>query len=118
MSSEKVLIKEKYLPDNTGTLGGKTTSTLDNGSIDREVRIPFCSCGTMLKDAVFICMACGKKLCVSCKIIHENTSYCRDCAKNIISIEKNSYKMLKVGNEIDIEKDELPEDPEVWVFTL
>jgi L-ascorbate metabolism protein UlaG (beta-lactamase superfamily) len=33
-------------------------------------------------------------------------------------LERNKYKVLKVGNEIDIEKDELPKDPEVWVFTL
>lgn len=33
-------------------------------------------------------------------------------------LEQNNFKMLKVGNEIDIEKDELPKDPEVWVFTL
>ena len=33
-------------------------------------------------------------------------------------LEKNTYKILKVGNEIDIEKDELPKEPEVWVFTL
>ena len=33
-------------------------------------------------------------------------------------LEKNNYKILKVGNEIDIEKDELPKEPEVWVFTL
>ncbi|PNX47805.1 MAG: Zn-dependent hydrolase [Thermoplasmata archaeon M11B2D] len=33
-------------------------------------------------------------------------------------LEKNRYKLLKVGNEIDIEKDDLPKEPEVWVFTL
>ena len=33
-------------------------------------------------------------------------------------LEKNIYKVLKVGNEIDIEKDELPKEPEIWVFTL
>jgi L-ascorbate metabolism protein UlaG (beta-lactamase superfamily) len=33
-------------------------------------------------------------------------------------LEHNHYKVLKVGNEIDIEKDELPKEPEVWVFTL
>jgi len=33
-------------------------------------------------------------------------------------LEKSEYKILKVGNEIDIEKDELPKEPEIWVFTL
>ena len=33
-------------------------------------------------------------------------------------LDKNNFKLLKVGNEIDIEKEELPKEPEVWVFTL
>ena len=33
-------------------------------------------------------------------------------------LEKNRYKLLRVGNQIDIEKEELPEDPEIWTFTL
>jgi len=33
-------------------------------------------------------------------------------------LERNKYKLLHVGNEIDIEKEDLPEEPEVWTFTL
>ena len=33
-------------------------------------------------------------------------------------LEKNRLKILKVGNEIDIEREDLPENSEVWVFTL
>jgi L-ascorbate metabolism protein UlaG (beta-lactamase superfamily) len=33
-------------------------------------------------------------------------------------LEKSPFQILRVGNEIDIEKNELPEEPEVWVFTL
>ena len=33
-------------------------------------------------------------------------------------LEKNTHKILKVGNEIDIEKEEIPKEPEIWVFTL
>jgi len=33
-------------------------------------------------------------------------------------LDKNTHKILKVGNEIDIEKEEIPKDPEIWVFTL
>ena len=33
-------------------------------------------------------------------------------------LEKNKRNVLKVGNEIDIEKEDLPEEPEVWTFTL
>ena len=33
-------------------------------------------------------------------------------------LEKSKYKILKVGNEIDIEKEDLPREPEVWTFTL
>jgi len=33
-------------------------------------------------------------------------------------LEKNTYKQLRVGNEIDIEKEDLPQEPEIWTFTL
>jgi len=33
-------------------------------------------------------------------------------------LEKNKYKVLPVGNEIEIDKEDLPEEPEVWTFTL
>ena len=33
-------------------------------------------------------------------------------------LERNKYKVLKVGNEIDIEKEDLPVEPEIWTFTL
>ena len=33
-------------------------------------------------------------------------------------LEKNIFKTLKVGNEIDIEKDDLPSEMEIWTFTL
>jgi L-ascorbate metabolism protein UlaG (beta-lactamase superfamily) len=33
-------------------------------------------------------------------------------------LEKSKYKILKVGNEIDIEKEDLPKEPEIWTFTL
>ena len=33
-------------------------------------------------------------------------------------LEKNEYKVIRVGNEIDIEKEDLPSEPEIWTFTL
>ncbi|MFH1100568.1 MAG: MBL fold metallo-hydrolase [Methanobacteriota archaeon] len=33
-------------------------------------------------------------------------------------LEDNPTKVVRVGNEIDIEKDDLPKDEEIWVFTL
>ena len=33
-------------------------------------------------------------------------------------IEQSPLPVLRVGNEIDIEKTEIPNEPEVWVFTL
>ena len=33
-------------------------------------------------------------------------------------LEQSKYEILKVGNEIDIEKEDLPEKLEVWTFTL
>jgi L-ascorbate metabolism protein UlaG (beta-lactamase superfamily) len=33
-------------------------------------------------------------------------------------ISRSVYEVIKVGNQIDIELEDLPEDSEVWVFTL
>ena len=33
-------------------------------------------------------------------------------------LDKSKYAINHVGNEIDIEKEDLPDDPEVWTFTL
>jgi len=33
-------------------------------------------------------------------------------------LDKNPYEVLKVGNEIDIEKEDLPTEKEIWIFTL
>jgi L-ascorbate metabolism protein UlaG (beta-lactamase superfamily) len=33
-------------------------------------------------------------------------------------LDKSKYKIIKVGNEIDLEKEDLPKEPEVWTFTL
>ena len=33
-------------------------------------------------------------------------------------LTENNFDVLHVGNELDIEKEDLPEDPEAWVFTL
>lgn len=33
-------------------------------------------------------------------------------------LEKNPYRLLHVGNEIEIDIEDLPEEPEVWTFTL
>lgn len=35
-----------------------------------------------------------------------------------LETKKEGYKVLRVGNEIDIEKEDLPAEPEIWVFTL
>jgi L-ascorbate metabolism protein UlaG (beta-lactamase superfamily) len=33
-------------------------------------------------------------------------------------LEQSIYKIIHVGNEIDIEKEDLPTEPEIWTFTL
>ena len=33
-------------------------------------------------------------------------------------LEQSKYKVIHVGNEIDIEKEDLPDDMEIWTFTL
>jgi len=37
---------------------------------------------------------------------------------DFISCVDTDYEIVKVGNQIDIEKDDLPDHPEIWVFTL
>ncbi|MCK4348005.1 MAG: MBL fold metallo-hydrolase [Thermoplasmatales archaeon] len=32
-------------------------------------------------------------------------------------LAKNNFDVLHVGNEIDIEREDLPENPEIWIFT-
>ena len=33
-------------------------------------------------------------------------------------LSKTNYDVIKVGNQIDIEHEDLPKNPEIWVFTL
>jgi len=33
-------------------------------------------------------------------------------------LQRAEYKILPVGNEIEIEKEDLPDEPEIWTFTL
>jgi L-ascorbate metabolism protein UlaG (beta-lactamase superfamily) len=33
-------------------------------------------------------------------------------------LKKSKVKILKVGNEIDFEKEDIPKEPEIWTFTL
>ena len=33
-------------------------------------------------------------------------------------LAKNNFDVLHVGNEINIEREDMPENPEIWVFTL
>ena len=33
-------------------------------------------------------------------------------------LQKTTFPIIKVGNEIDIEKEEIPTNPEIWIFTL
>ena len=33
-------------------------------------------------------------------------------------LEQSKYKVIPVGNEIEIEKEDLPSEPEIWTFTL
>ncbi len=33
-------------------------------------------------------------------------------------LSQTHYEVIKVGNQIDIEKEDIPDNPEIWVFTL
>ncbi len=101
---KKTLMEERYLPENEGLLGSKTTSMNVDGSIQKDIKIPFCdSCGQMLKGEKIAVCSCQKKICSSCAIIHENKIYCRECAKQITSLSKVDFFILYgVANEASL----------------
>jgi hypothetical protein len=93
--ARKVIIDERHLPENEGLLGSRTTSMAADGSIRKDIKIPFCdSCGQMLMDDRPSLCSCRRKICPSCTIIHESRSYCRDCAKLITSVTKQEFFVL------------------------
>ena len=96
MSNEKkVLLEERYLPEAEGLLESKTTSMTVNGSIQKEIKLPFCdACGQTLKDQRIAICSCKKKICPSCMVIHESKIYCRECAKRITAISKEDFFAL------------------------
>lgn len=102
----RVLIEEKYVPEEERLLGGKTTSMLANGSIQKDVKIPFCDfCGKKLLEGekLVLCSSCQRKICSSCVIVHESKSYCRECAKQAISLTKQHFIVLfGTVNEVDL----------------
>jgi hypothetical protein len=88
-------MEERYLPEAEGVLESKTTSMSINGSIQKEIKLPFCdACGQTLKDQRIAICSCKKKICPSCMIIHENKVYCRECAKRITAITKEDFFIL------------------------
>jgi hypothetical protein len=66
-----------------------------DGSIQKEIKLPFCdACGQTLKDQRIAICSCKKKICPLCMIIHENKTYCRECAKRITAISKEDFFAL------------------------
>ena len=105
MSDEKkVLLEERYLPEAEGLLESKTTSMNINGSIQKEIKLPFCdACDQTLKDQRIAICSCKKKICPSCMIIHENRTYCRECAKQITAITKeNFFALYGIANGVGL----------------
>jgi len=94
-NEKKVLLEERYLPEAEGLLESKTTSMTVNGSIQKEIKLPFCdACGQTLKDQRIAICSCKKKICPSCMVIHESKIYCRECAKRITAISKEDFFAL------------------------
>jgi len=88
-------MEERYLPEAEGLLESKTTSMNINGSIQKEIKLPFCdACGQTLKDQRIAICSCKKKICPSCMITHESKIYCRECAKRITAITKENFFAL------------------------
>jgi hypothetical protein len=92
---KKVLMEERYLPEAEGLLESKTTSMTVSGSIQKDIKLPFCdACGQTLKDQRIAICSCKKKICPSCMITHESKTYCRECAKRITAISKEDFFTL------------------------
>lgn len=100
IEEKKILIEERRVPEQTGLLGSKITYILDDGSIRKEERTPFCDvCHSSLAELA-LCSSCMKKLCQSCIITYQDRVYCRDCAKAIVSITPNQFMVLfGIANE-------------------
>lgn len=103
-NGRKTLIEERNLPEREGILGSKTTTMSIDGSIQKDIMIPFCdSCGQMLRGEKLAVCSCRKKICPSCVIIHENKAYCRECAKRITAITKEDFFVLYgIANEASL----------------
>jgi predicted transcriptional regulator len=102
---KRKLIEERCLPEDEGVLHSKTISINIDGSIQKDIKVPFCDfCGAMLKEErLALCSFCKRKICSSCAIIHENKTYCRECAKEILSLTKENFIVLYgVANEVNL----------------
>src|SRR4030067_3083961 len=94
MNDERTLIEERCLPEREGVRGSKTTSIID-GSILKTTSVCFCdSCGQVLKGEKMAICSCNKKICPICMVIHENKTYCKECAKRIAGLTKDDFFIL------------------------
>lgn len=92
---KKTLVIQRYLPEEKGMLGSKTTSMLANGSVEKKVKVPFCDyCSISLKEEMTLCSSCQRKICPSCVVTCKNKNYCRKCAKQIVSLAKEECMVL------------------------
>ncbi|HUV81885.1 MAG TPA: hypothetical protein VMW53_02245 [archaeon] len=48
------------------------------------------------KDAIGICVNCGKALCSECKVIIKGKIYCKDCVEGLIETEKKPHSLVIV----------------------
>jgi hypothetical protein len=88
-------MEERYLPEHQRLLGSKTTSMNPDGSIIKELKIPYCDyCKKLLGDKIALCSTCQKKLCPLCSITYNSKTYCRECVQEIISVSKQQFLVL------------------------
>ena len=94
-NGNKIIIEERHLPEDEGILSSKTTSTSPEGSLLKDIRVPFCNCcGRLLRDEPLALCSCKRIICQSCVILHEDKIYCRDCAKQLTGIAKEDFFLL------------------------
>jgi predicted transcriptional regulator len=95
IEEKKILIEERHLPEEKGSLGSKTISMLLDGSIQKVLKTPFCdNCGSLLGEQFTICSNCDAKICTSCTVTHGSKNYCLGCAKEIVPINKKEFMVI------------------------
>jgi len=102
----RTMFSEIKVVEAAGLLGGRELLTSEDNEITRVTRQPVCdNCGKVLRvdeEEFSVCRSCGqKKLCKECSVRYSNASYCVDCLRRAVPLDKTSYKILvAIANKV------------------